>query len=754
MPEQDLCPEIALLKRLLLGRVSAEEAARLERHVAGCARCGRAIETIEAEDTLVEAIRAGDEAPAEPGSDRVEKLINELQQLVTSITRSGDTGTAAAGVEELRAVLAAPESPDEIGRLGRYRIRRILGAGGMGVVLEAEDPQLKRLAALKVMRPSLAASESARARFLREARAAAAVHHDHVITIYEVGQEGTLPYLAMELLAGETLAARLSREKKLPPEEVVRIARQIAAGLAAAHDEGVVHRDVKPDNVWLETQPEGDRVKILDFGLARAADDEPRLTKLGAIAGTPAYMAPEQAEDRPVDRRADLFSLGCVLYEACTGHLPFRGESTLAVLKAVAEHRPPPPHKLDRQVPRALSELIVKLLEKAPGRRFQTAGEVLAALEGRWPVRRRTRQRALGWLAAVGATAGLAVALWFALSEHAPPNETPPPSGTPAFATPASSPEIVETGQRPGGHSNPEGSAHVEEPALPEAASRLGPETIVYGGHHYHKFIGTVRWTRAKEFCEKLGGYLACVGTKEEDDVLVAFAGKNKVWLGGYRDADGQWKWVSGEEIDYWNPGLLQYPYLRIVPGAPVWYTEDDETWLVDGLICEWEHSPSPEVLEKLLPAPPPKPPAVDALSNGLRAELFADPYFWENVATRVDPQIDADWKTGPPDPRLPNDYFSIRWTGWLKAPEPGRYKLHAVFDDAASVWLDGGRVIDRLDSGKPGTAEAEVDLTDRLHFLRVDYREGHKDARVSLLWTAPGETEMHLIPESAFFRP
>src|SRR5437764_5748351 len=162
------------------------------------------------------------------------------------------------------------------------------------------------------MRPALASGKAARQRFLREARAAAAVKHDHIVTIYAVGEDRGVPFLAMEFLEGEPLDARLEREKNLPMAEVLRIAREISEGLAGAHDKGLIHRDIKPANVWLEGQ--WGRVKILDFGLARAAREHAQLTQTGAILGTPAYMAPEQARGETVDARCDLFSLGCVLY--------------------------------------------------------------------------------------------------------------------------------------------------------------------------------------------------------------------------------------------------------------------------------------------------------------------------------------------------------------------------------------------------------------------------------------------------------
>ena len=200
-------------------------------------------------------------------------------------------------------LLAAAKLPDEIGRLGPYRVLARIGVGGMGLVFRAEDPHLRRLVALKVMLPQFTADPTARARFLREARAAAAVEHDHIVPIFQVGEDRGVPYLAMPLLKGESLATRLKATGPLPLFHAVRIAREMAEGLAAAHAAGLIHRDVKPSNIWLEGSRR--RVRLLDFGLARVVGpgrgDSSRLLDQ-EIVGTPAYMSPEQAGNE-ADRR-------------------------------------------------------------------------------------------------------------------------------------------------------------------------------------------------------------------------------------------------------------------------------------------------------------------------------------------------------------------------------------------------------------------------------------------------------------------
>jgi hypothetical protein len=256
------------------------------------------------------------------------------------------------------------------------------------------------MVALKTLLPALAASGSARERFLREARAAAAIEHDHIVTIYQVGEDRGIPFIAMQLLRGESLETWLQRVGRLGIAEVMCIARETLIGLAVAHERGLIHRDIKPSNIWLEVREEAPvgsagtdpvlsvadasvrRVKILDFGLARSLATESNLTRTGTILGTPAYMAPEQARGRQVDARADLFSLGCVLYRACTGQAPFRGADAIATLIAVAEATPPAPHEAHRHVPTRFSQLIMTLLAKDPAARPPSARAVLQMLQG------------------------------------------------------------------------------------------------------------------------------------------------------------------------------------------------------------------------------------------------------------------------------------------------------------------------------------------------------------------------------------
>ncbi len=286
------------------------------------------------------------------------------------------TLSGAPAVSE-HALLAPPQAAGELGRLGSYRVLKELGRGGMGIVYQAQDIHLGRAVALKVMLPEVASHPDARERFLREARAQALIEHDHILTIYQVDVEGGVPYLAMPLLRGMPLDQYLKRGKRLPLSHILRIGKEIARGLGAAHERGLIHRDIKPGNIWLEAC--GGRVKILDFGLVRPVRGETQLTASGAIIGTPAYMPPEQIAGK-AEARSDLYSLGVVLYRMLAGRLPFEQPDMLALLMAIGTEPPPALYKLAPQTPPALADLVMRLLAKDPANRPASAKALLEEL--------------------------------------------------------------------------------------------------------------------------------------------------------------------------------------------------------------------------------------------------------------------------------------------------------------------------------------------------------------------------------------
>jgi WD40 repeat protein len=362
------CPRTECWAALLDAGLPPERREGYERHLESCHHC---------QDRLD---RAGE------GGDPLRLLGRELGDP----TRAPADPALVQVLERLREGTAPPEPPDlyflgpadrpgVLGILGGYEVREVLGQGGMGVVLKAYDPALHRLVAIKVMGPAVAGSATARRRFIREAQAAAAVCHEHVVAVHGVHEADGLPYLVMQYVRGESLQQRLDRAGPLPAQEVVRIGLQTAQGLAAAHARGLIHRDVKPANLLLE----GDlaKVKVTDFGLARTADDV-GLTQAGVVAGTPEYMPPEQARGEAVDHRADLFGLGAALYACCTGRPPFRAATPLAVLRQVNDQAPVPLRQLNPDMPAWLEALIARLMAKAPADRLPSAAAVALLLEG------------------------------------------------------------------------------------------------------------------------------------------------------------------------------------------------------------------------------------------------------------------------------------------------------------------------------------------------------------------------------------
>ncbi len=296
----------------------------------------------------------------------------------SGLFRTSDPDTARRPPEDSLDFLQPSENPAVLGRLGSYEVLEILGRGGMGVVLKAFDPALHRPVAIKVLAAPFASSGAARKRFAREAQAAAAVSHDHVVPVHAVDATATPPYLVMAFIPGQSLQDRIDRSGPLELKEILRVGMQTAAGLAAAHAQGIVHRDIKPANIMLENGIE--RVRITDFGLARAVDDA-SVSQNGAVAGTPQYMAPEQARGDAVDQRADLFALGSTLYAMATGRAPFRGDCGLAVIRQVCDTEPVPVREINSDIPAWLEGIIRKLHVKDPTQRFQSAGEVAELLE-------------------------------------------------------------------------------------------------------------------------------------------------------------------------------------------------------------------------------------------------------------------------------------------------------------------------------------------------------------------------------------
>ncbi len=356
-----------LIQSCFSGELSEDQESATRRHLDQCDVC---------------RVRFDEFAGSSDEWQQISSVLRVEQQAIHSSTsRFGQPNSsphfpgeyAQAPIDFAVSFLEPSDRDNVLGRLGEFEIHAVIGYGGMGIVLKGFQAELNRPVAVKVMAPHLATSAAARKRFLREAQATAAIVHPNVMPILSVSEKGTLPFLVMPYVACHSLQQRMDAEGTLPIVEVLRISLQVAEGLAAAHGQGLVHRDVKPANILLERGV--DRALLTDFGLARAVDDA-TLTRSGVIAGTPQYMSPEQARGDAVDARSDLFSLGSVIYAMCVGHPPFRCETSYGILRKVTDSEPRAMRESNVEVPPWLERLVQRLMAKDRDQRYPDATHV------------------------------------------------------------------------------------------------------------------------------------------------------------------------------------------------------------------------------------------------------------------------------------------------------------------------------------------------------------------------------------------
>ncbi len=361
--QREACLTEESMERLAQGEFPAPELAQLEEHLGSCERCRSMLESASLDsqwnDEVLPVLRTPSDGNGFFGEQK-------------------DGGHDEQSLESLLKLFGPTDDPHKLGRIGTYEVIGVIGRGGMGVVFKAFDAALNRFVAIKMLLPHLAISGAARKRFAREGQAAAAVIDDNVLPIYSVAEWQGVPYLVTQYSRGMTLQKRIQDQGSLELKEILRIGMQTARGLAAAHAQGLVHRDVKPSNILLDGTVE--RALLTDFGLARAVDDA-SITRTGVIAGTPQYMSPEQARGGSVDARSDLFGLGCVLYAMCTGRPPFRADNSYAVLRMITDTQPRSIREVNPEIPDWLCGLINRLMAKSPNDRFASATEVATLME-------------------------------------------------------------------------------------------------------------------------------------------------------------------------------------------------------------------------------------------------------------------------------------------------------------------------------------------------------------------------------------
>lgn len=352
--KQSTCYTGADLRRFLYEQLTESEESEIQSHIDGCSSCQHALEREAAEQAMWDGLR-GLETPTEDSDSLQTQRLSQLQSF-----------------------LAPTEDPQFLGRLGTYEVCGIIGQGSTGIVVKALEQRLNRYVAIKVLNPAMAGNGPARRRFEREGRAIAAVSHEHVVPIYAVNEYRGLPYIVMQYIPGVSLLHRINKSGSLDTCEVVRIGLQVALGLSAAHSQGIIHRDVKPANVLLEETVE--RAMVTDFGLARVAD-EATMTRSGTISGTPQYMSPEQARGEPVDPRTDLFSLGSLMYAACTARPPFQADTVFGIIHRVCQTEPRAIREINPEIAEWLVQFIEKLMAKRCEDRFASAEQVAELLQ-------------------------------------------------------------------------------------------------------------------------------------------------------------------------------------------------------------------------------------------------------------------------------------------------------------------------------------------------------------------------------------
>lgn len=369
-----------LLLDFLENRLSQQEVQGVESHLDACQRCASSLNHAAGDQALWSLV-------GELSDDEIDDQWRSYDSSRTSLSYSTEQTEQdsqqhvrrKATLELIRPLLNSSDDPRSEGRIGNYEVLGLIGSGGMGIVVKARDVSLDRVVAIKILAPHLAAFESSRRRFEREAKSAAAVKHEGIIPIYGVDSHAGIPYLVMPYEVGPSLAQRIANSGRLSVEESLSVAAQLAESLAAAHRSGLVHRDIKPSNILLA--PGTERALLMDFGLALATEEQ-AITMTGMLTGTPLYMSPEQARGEEVDGRSDLFSLGTVLFAMLTGETVAKPGNGYSIVRFIGSEPMPSIRTIDPSLPAWLDAFVGRLHEVDVDARVQSADDVAELANG------------------------------------------------------------------------------------------------------------------------------------------------------------------------------------------------------------------------------------------------------------------------------------------------------------------------------------------------------------------------------------
>ncbi len=625
-------------------------------------------------------------------------------------TVGADSPTSRTAQDTRFKPTTAGEFPSALPQVfGKYRILEVLGRGAMGSVYLAEDVSMNRRVALKFPKFDGELAGELRARFYREARATGALRHPNICPVYEIDTVAGHSYIAMAYIQGQTLAEISHDSAGWSEHRILAVIEAVSRALQEAHDQGIVHRDLKPANVLIDDK--GAPV-ILDFGLAtqiQVDHEASRLTQHGCLIGSPAYMSPEQI-DHPLDvtPAADQFSLGVIFYELLTGVLPFRG-GMASILAQIVSQDPLPPRDIRPTVNPRVEALCLRMLAKSPAERFSSmravAEEIVIVLRSLADLDR-------------GGTAGVS-------------NDIPTSS---VAATPRSA-------------GSPPPAAHVPKRLLAGRTNSgriTNPRLAIAGTLLVVLLYAVVIWVRGKN---------GVLRVELNDPQLVVTIGNDLVTIDNHgralqiREAGQRRLSVEyGGQVVAGLPGAVEVRrneqrHLKVSYEHGT-LTLDDNGKSV-GVAMDGAAKLAPRSRDRS---------GSELVGPGLKAQYFAGINFERAELTRIDSHVDRIWINDAPVQELLPDNYSVRWTGWLKAPVPGDYTMAVISDDGVRLWIDGRLVIDDWNGHLPTRNEAPLRLDEMPHELRLEYHEVNLVALCSLRWRRAGDPFEIPIPRECLF--